>query len=368
MVDKKVFRAKTPKNLFSIRQKDHFSLPYRKKRINKPFLLQSPEIAVLSEVAIESGGCLVNFFRTASRRRFCDTLRPKALKGENKVIFERKFSRLRIKGWKWPNFRNFFNFFSTTMNKSKIFAGIGLLSLLLAVTFLSVDAFGGRGGMRGGFGGEGIRNNGEERGGFLNDEKVVRTVSNIDNGVEITMASEDADTATRLQSMPEPKNAPLNEKITSKRENIENGVKITITSADAETVKQIQERSAEAKKGVFGRGGQRGGMMGGADVDRTVNNIANGVEIIMTSENSAAVERMQSMEPQMPLADENVNVQRENLENGVKITITSADAETVKTIQERAQNATKGAFGGGRGGMMPGGFGRGEGGCPFANQ
>ena len=142
-------------------------------------------------------------------------------------------------------------------------------------------------------------------------DSIERSVENIDNGVIITMTSDDADAVEMLQSR-EAK-GPQNDDVTRTQENIDNGVRITITSDDEDTVAKIQEHAAEGKGPEFGehRGGGRRGNMGKGmcdsenfaqmrelsdSIERSVENIDNGVIITMTSDDADAVEMLQSRE------------------------------------------------------------------------
>jgi hypothetical protein len=83
-------------------------------------------------------------------------------------------------------------------------------------------------------------------------------------------------------------------------------------------------------------------------ITRTVNNIVNGVEITMTTTDTATLAHIQSMfdtnSAKVPM-NSLITVKREKLTNGIKITMTSTDATTVKSIQDRAANSKMGAFG-----------------------
>lgn len=126
---------------------------------------------------------------------------------------------------------------------------------------------------------------------------VKKTVTNLENGVQVTCTSTDADTVKALQSMkrPEPPKG-ADSKVTIVHSNIANGIQVTITSTDAETVKKIQEHE---KNG--------GGPMGRQ-------NGQNHVDFSKVQKSSA------------------------NLENGATITLTSTDAATVSKIQDFAKN------------------------------
>lgn len=84
------------------------------------------------------------------------------------------------------------------------------------------------------------------------------------------------------------------------------------------------------------------------NITRTVNNIANWVEITMTTSDSATLEHMKSMFTQNKdkiSPNSLIKTERTELSNWTKLTITSTDADTVKLIQDRAKNAKMGAFG-----------------------
>ena len=105
----------------------------------------------------------------------------------------------------------------------------------------------------------------------------------------------------------------------------------------------------------------------GANIDRKVTNIANWVEIIMTTKDTTTLEHMKTMFTQNsakisqnPL----IKVERIQLDDWIKMIITSTDTNTIKSIQERSNAAKMGIFGNGwnRGWMMNGWFWRWNGG------
>ncbi|MCF7917876.1 hypothetical protein K9L27_02640 [Candidatus Gracilibacteria bacterium] len=100
-------------------------------------------------------------------------------------------------------------------------------------------------------------------------ETITRNVENIDNGVVITMTSDNADAVAHLQYR-ENEKEPRQEGVTKVTENISNGIRITITSDDEDMIEKLQTRHSdestglgwgkdgkEGKKG-FGRGGRFG--------------------------------------------------------------------------------------------------------------
>ncbi len=180
----------------------------------------------------------------------------------------------------------------------------------------------------------------QEREAFFAD--INREVTNIDNGVEITLTSDNEEAVEFLQNRPE--REPKNENVTRTIENLDNGIKITITSDDEEEIAKIQEHSKNQQPGMNKGRGKRGGnrddgCAGGAffaDINREVTNIDNGVEITLTSDNEEAVEFLQNR-PEREPKNENVTRTIENLDNGIKITITSDDEEEIAKIQEHTE-------------------------------
>lgn len=119
-------------------------------------------------------------------------------------------------------------------------------------------------------------------------------------------------------------------------EEIDNGVVITLTTDDADTLEKLQqmeENLDESKRPDFMQ-----------EVERSVEILDNGVQITLTSEDAEIVEKLQNM-PEPGEHFENLNIERsvENIDNGVIITLTSDDAEVVKMLQEKGEN-----------GLMPG--------------
>lgn len=81
-------------------------------------------------------------------------------------------------------------------------------------------------------------------------------------------------------------------------------------------------------------------------VDREVTQLDNGVQILITTDDAEALEKVQSHEgPER----EGVDASRELLDNGVLVTITSDDSEQVERIQAHAERGPRGRRGGHRG-------------------
>ena len=88
-------------------------------------------------------------------------------------------------------------------------------------------------------------------------EKTVRNVENIDNGIVLTITSDDAEIVEKIQNRE--RQDSKNEAVNKTVEEVSNGIKITITSDDAELVEKIQERSGKRmeKRGNRGNKGNR---------------------------------------------------------------------------------------------------------------
>lgn len=75
-------------------------------------------------------------------------------------------------------------------------------------------------------------------------------------------------------------------------------------------------------------------------VDKDVTILDNGVQIVLTTEDAEALERLQSREERAPKG-ENATAVRELLSDGVRVTITSTDAEEVERIQQHAERGPR---------------------------
>jgi hypothetical protein len=76
---------------------------------------------------------------------------------------------------------------------------------------------------------------------FMENAKFEKT--NIDNGVELTITSDDANTVAKIQEREQ--NAPHNKlkndsTVTRTVTNLDNGIKVTMTSSDTDTVAKLQ--------------------------------------------------------------------------------------------------------------------------------
>ncbi len=95
-------------------------------------------------------------------------------------------------------------------------------------------------------------------------ESITKTVTNLSNGVSVTVTSDDSEVVEKLQNKPE-REAREGSEITTVKINLTNGVKITTTTDNSELVEKIQSR-AERKENGRGHGkghGKRGGQRGG---------------------------------------------------------------------------------------------------------
>ncbi len=114
---------------------------------------------------------------------------------------------------------------------------------------------------------------------------VSRSVEEIENGVVITLTTEDEDTLEKLQNMPEagPKDAPFADEVTREITLLDNGVQITLTSEDASVVERLQNMPEPGTKPSFKD----------LNIERTVENTENGVVITLTSDDADTIEMLQ---------------------------------------------------------------------------
>jgi len=90
--------------------------------------------------------------------------------------------------------------------------------------------------------------------------EITKTVTNLENGVQIDVTSDDADIVSKIQSREQ--RTPRRDDVTLTQENISNGVRITITTTDPEKVERLQKRAENGHnkqgkgKGNFGRRGR----------------------------------------------------------------------------------------------------------------
>lgn len=127
-------------------------------------------------------------------------------------------------------------------------------------------------------------------------------------------------------------------KINQTMETTENGVIITLTTDDATELERLQTMT---EMPMHGPGG---GFMD--EVDQAFNVLDNGVQITLSSEDPEVVEKLQNLPekgafgpghgghgPKLPFFSEEVTRSVETIENGVVITLTSDDAEMVEKLQ-----------------------------------
>lgn len=151
--------------------------------------------------------------------------------------------------------------------------------------------------------------------------------------------AEDLSEATAETELPAPQDGPrfFDENVTRTVEDIDNGVIITLTTDDADTLEKLQNPPADDQdKGPLAD-----------EVTREITLLENGIQITLTSDDETVVEKLQNMEdhPHMgPMEQMNIDRTVENTENGVVVTLTSDDPDTVTFLQERAQDGF--SFGG----------------------
>ncbi|MCT4592595.1 MAG: hypothetical protein N4A36_04430 [Candidatus Gracilibacteria bacterium] len=81
--------------------------------------------------------------------------------------------------------------------------------------------------------------------------QIDRTVEKIDNGIKMTVASEDEEVVEYLQAKDRP--GSKNELVTHVVENIENGVVITITTEDEDMLERLHNRADRLENGFIRR-------------------------------------------------------------------------------------------------------------------
>lgn len=127
----------------------------------------------------------------------------------------------------------------------------------------------------------------------------------------------------------------MDEKVTHSVENIEDGVIITLTTDDEDALAKLQSMTEFPPHG------------GEADffenVDQEINLLDNGVQITLRSEDPEVVEKLQNPpmheghgrgKPMFPLFGDNIERDVEVTDNGVVITISSSDADTLEKLKE----------------------------------
>ncbi|EKE29220.1 MAG: hypothetical protein ACD_2C00207G0006 [uncultured bacterium (gcode 4)] len=192
---------------------------------------------------------------------------------------------------------------------------------------------------------------------------VSKTVVNTASWVEVTLTTTDSWALAHIQAMSEfmLNKKPLDQtKVTLTSVKLDNWVKLTIVWSDADTIKKIQDVAANSnwlfpmwgwkwfkpwmmKDGKwFGKSGS--GSFGQSAFDKlvtkTIVNTASWVESTLTTTDSGALARLQSMATMMnskPHPDaEKITITSVKIDNGIKLTITWSDADTIKKIQEKA--------------------------------
>jgi hypothetical protein len=131
--------------------------------------------------------------------------------------------------------------------------------------------------------------------------QVDRTVENISDGVIITLTTEDSSALEHLQSMTEfpahRGNGDFMESVDQEINLLDNGIQITLRSEDPETVDRLQNMPEPGEKGMhFRRGGEGPLPFMNENVERTVEDIENGVVITLTSEDDEVVSQLQDFE------------------------------------------------------------------------
>lgn len=127
------------------------------------------------------------------------------------------------------------------------------------------------------------------------DKKVNKLLENTENGVVITLTTEDSEALEKLQNMTEMPQGPKMEwmeEVDQAFNVLDNGVQITLSSEDSEMVEKLQKLS-EMKHVGKGRGHMQNLPFFRENVEHSVEIIDNGVVITLTSEDAEAVEKLQ---------------------------------------------------------------------------
>ncbi len=80
-------------------------------------------------------------------------------------------------------------------------------------------------------------------------------------------------------------------------------------------------------------------------VTKTVTKLSNGVEVTMTSDDAAVVEKLQNKPEREAREGSEVTKVKTNIANGVKVTVTTDNADLVERIQSKAERVKKGGRG-----------------------
>ncbi len=220
--------------------------------------------------------------------------------------------------------------------------------------------------------GEGEGHHGEGHPSPFHTEGIDAAVENLDNGVKMSFTSEDAETVAHIQEHMAKKaesgrsdasegcggDCPCGwEGVTKSVENLDNGLSVTLTTEDAETVPKLQEAIAakaaeEGEEGGCSHGKSENAwdLLRADAVTRTAENLDNGVKILYTAGcphlqgelKTAAAAKVEHMAAKKadgthgdcPCHAEGVTITVEEIEGGTALVYTAEDAETVTKLQE----------------------------------
>lgn len=141
--------------------------------------------------------------------------------------------------------------------KKNTLLGLNLLALVIVGSLLTasaVAAFSGGKGLKGNFDSEEFQAKMAEKKALMEQmqEEVDHVVTPIENGVEITVTTDNPELLEKIQNRPErtPRHPEMETETEKSVEELENGIKITITSDDPELVEKIQTRAEEKPFGL----------------------------------------------------------------------------------------------------------------------
>jgi len=157
------------------------------------------------------------------------------------------------------------------------------------------------------------------------EKSLNQEISKTDDGIVITLTTDDAELLEKLQSR-EPRQ-PGHGSFSISKENLNNGIRITKTTEDPNVLEHLHRKADH--------------ILERQSITHSVENTDKGIVITITSTDADVIEKIQSKEPHKHRR-EDIEFVKENLVDGVRITITSEDPELVEKIQKHAKKRKHG--------------------------
>jgi hypothetical protein len=190
--------------------------------------------------------------------------------------------------------------------------------------------------------------------GFMMDS--TNTVTVLENGFVMEIAAKDTtdvDAITKIQTRAAEMNGKMpgnfmgldSSSVTHAVENTATGVKVTVTSSDATVAAKLVEIGTDMKDGKMPMGERGPREERGFDQNdtRTVTALSNGFTIEITAKDAtdadaiAEIQEREANAPKGPEVDEGKATRTvENIATGVKVTVTSTDADTAAKLVAQA--------------------------------